>query len=306
MSPDPDFTFVAEPEAARLTVSRDFAGPRALVWECHTRPELLQRWFAPRPYEIRTKSHDLAPGGHWLFAMVAPDGSEHWSRIDYRSVTAPEGYTARDCFCDADGVPLADMPAGDWEVTFAETGTGTRVVTRISYATPEDLAQVVAMGMEEGMGIAQSQLDRVLAEMTGAARFEAVTIAALVEAPAETVWARYTGPEHITRWNQASDDWWCPSARVELRVGGAHVARMEARDGSMGFDFEAVYDEVAPPHALAMTLGDGRRVRVTFVPEGAATRVTTVFDAEGSHPVEMQRDGWQAILNSFKAYAETD
>lgn len=135
--------------------------------------------------------------------------------------------------------------------------------------------------------------------------FEKITIEAHVAAPPATVWQRWTAPEHITRWNFASDDWCCPRAENDLVIGGTYRARMEAKDGSFGFDFEAVYDLVDPGRALAYTMADGRRAETRFEAEDGGTRVTTVFDAESENPVAMQRDGWQAILNNFKAYAET-
>lgn len=134
--------------------------------------------------------------------------------------------------------------------------------------------------------------------------FPKITIDTLIAAPLDTVWTAYTAPAHITRWNFASDDWCCPSAENDMRVGGTYKARMEAKDGSFGFDFEAVYDEVSPKERLVYTLGDGRRVETTFTPENDRVRVTTTFDAEGMHPLEMQRDGWQSILDNFGRHAE--
>ena len=129
-----------------------------------------------------------------------------------------------------------------------------------------------------------------------------ITITALVPVAPAAAWAAFNDPKAITQWNQASPDWHCPSASVDLRVGGRHVARMEARDGSFGFDYEGIYEEVDAPNALTLRLDDGRRARTTFVPEGAGTRVTTMFDPEGSNPAEMQRAGWQAILDSYAAH----
>ena len=106
------------------------------------------------------------------------------------------------------------------------------------------------------------------------------------------------------QWNQAIPEWHCPSAEVDLREGGKHSARMEARDGSMGFDFSGTYEEVDAPNALTLRLDDGRQARTTFEPEGTGTRVRTVFDPEATNPVDMQRDGWQAILDSYAAYVE--
>jgi len=130
----------------------------------------------------------------------------------------------------------------------------------------------------------------------------AITIEAFVPASPEQAWDAFTTPTAITQWNQASPDWHCPSAAVELRVGGKHVARMEARDGSLGFDFEGVYEEVDASRAVTLRLDDGRRTRTTFVVEGEGTRVATTFDPEWSQPAETQRAGWQAILDNYAAY----
>ncbi|MEC7764794.1 MAG: SRPBCC family protein [Pseudomonadota bacterium] len=133
---------------------------------------------------------------------------------------------------------------------------------------------------------------------------EKITIDATVDAPVETVWARYTDPDHITQWNFASDDWCCPSASNDMRVGGKYAARMEAKDGSFGFDFEAIYTDLQPERALTYRMEDGRMVTTTFEPIGSKTQVTTVFDAETENDIEMQRGGWQSILNNFKKHAE--
>ncbi|MAL08478.1 MAG: activator of HSP90 ATPase [Maricaulis sp.] len=129
-----------------------------------------------------------------------------------------------------------------------------------------------------------------------------ITVTTRVEAIPQEAWTAFTSPGAITQWNFASPDWHCPSADVDLRVGGRHTARMEARDGSMGFDLTGTYDEVDPPHAVTLVLDDGRRARTTFEPDGEGTRVTTVFDPENTHSREMQHDGWQAILDSYAAY----
>lgn len=131
-----------------------------------------------------------------------------------------------------------------------------------------------------------------------------IRIETVVSAAPAAAWRAFTSPEAITQWNQASPDWHCPSAEVDLRAGGTHRARMEARDGSIGFDLTGTYEEVDAPKALTLRLEDGRRARTTFAPEGQGTRVTTVFDPEATNPVEMQRAGWQAILDSYAAYVE--
>jgi len=132
-----------------------------------------------------------------------------------------------------------------------------------------------------------------------------ITIRASVRAPLEQVWELWTKPEHIIHWNFASDDWRCPSAINDLREGGRLSWRMEALDGSQGFDFAGTYDEVVPLKRIRYTIDDGRKTIITFTPAGDVTEVVETFDIEGSYPIEMQRDGWQAILDNFKKYAES-
>lgn len=133
---------------------------------------------------------------------------------------------------------------------------------------------------------------------------ERIEICAVIAALPETVWTCWTEPSQITQWNFASDDWCCPSAENDLTTGGRFKSRMEARDGSSGFDFEGVYDEVLPLKTLSYTMSDGRKSTTTFEAQGDTTKVTTVFDAEEENSVDMQRDGWQAILNNFKKHVE--
>jgi len=131
-----------------------------------------------------------------------------------------------------------------------------------------------------------------------------VTVETTVNAAPQKAWDYYTQPEHITQWNFASDDWCCPKAENDVRVGGKMKSRREAKDGSMGFDFEATYDKVENQKALAYTMPDGRQVSTDFKEENGKTKVTTVFDAENQNPVEMQKGGWQAILDNYKKHVE--
>jgi uncharacterized protein YndB with AHSA1/START domain len=133
-----------------------------------------------------------------------------------------------------------------------------------------------------------------------------ITIEAIVAADAKKVWEAWTQPNHITKWNFASDDWQCPKAFNDLRVGGKYAARMEAKDGSFGFDFEAIYDEVVDQKKLTYTMGDGRQATTRFEDLGGKTKVTTTFDAEKQNSEEMQKQGWQSILNNFKKYVEAN
>ena len=132
-----------------------------------------------------------------------------------------------------------------------------------------------------------------------------ITIDTAINAPIEKVWTAYTKPAHIVKWNFASDDWHCPRAQNDLQAGGKLNSRMEARDGSFGFDFEATYDEIVPNRKISYTMADGRQATTLFDGSGNKTTVTTTFDAESINPVEMQRGGWQAILNNFKKHVES-
>lgn len=131
-----------------------------------------------------------------------------------------------------------------------------------------------------------------------------ITVEATIQAPLEKVWNYWTEPKHITKWNNASDDWHTPFAENDLRAGGKFVSRMEAKDGSAGFDFEGIYDEVCLHEVIAYTMGDGRKVRITFKGQENETKIIETFDADPTNPFEFQQQGWQAILNHFKKYVE--
>lgn len=131
-----------------------------------------------------------------------------------------------------------------------------------------------------------------------------VTVQAVIQAPIEKVWKYWNEPEHITKWNHASDDWHSPWSRNDLREGGQFVTRMEAKDGSMGFDFGGTYDVVKLHEQISYTMGDDRKVDIFFTAQGNETRVVETFDAETTHPVEYQQAGWQAIMDNFKKYTE--
>jgi uncharacterized protein YndB with AHSA1/START domain len=130
-----------------------------------------------------------------------------------------------------------------------------------------------------------------------------ITVETIVAAPIEEVWRAYTTPEDIKQWNAASDDWHTTAAAVDLRVGGAFSSRMEAKDGSMGFDFAGTYTNVVKHKLIEYSFGD-RTAQVEFADSPTGTKVRVTFDIEATHSVEQQRDGWQAILNNFARHVE--
>lgn len=132
-----------------------------------------------------------------------------------------------------------------------------------------------------------------------------ITVEANFNAPVEKVWRSWTEPQHITQWNQASPDWHCPKASNDLREGGKFSSTMAARDGSMSFDFAGLHTKVELHKRIESTIGDGRIMKVLFTLNPTGTTVTETFEAEGENPIEMQRAGWQAILDSCKKYTES-
>jgi uncharacterized protein YndB with AHSA1/START domain len=135
---------------------------------------------------------------------------------------------------------------------------------------------------------------------------QVIRIENTVNAPVKKVWEYWTKPEHIVKWNHASDDWHSPWSKNDLREGGSFSARMEAKDGSMGFDFGGTYDAVREHQYIEYTIGDGRKVKIDFTPQNNSTQVVESFEAEDTNSLEMQRGGWQAILDNFKKYTENN
>lgn len=132
-----------------------------------------------------------------------------------------------------------------------------------------------------------------------------ITVQALVDATTEKVWDYYTNPNHIIHWNFADPSWHCPTAENDMTVGGTYKARMEAKDGSFGFDFEAVYTDIKEGQAFSYEFG-GRTATVQFNGNDHVTEIIVAFDPETEHSIDMQRGGWQAILNNFKQYTENN
>jgi len=132
-----------------------------------------------------------------------------------------------------------------------------------------------------------------------------IEVSILINASIEEVWSRWTTPEDILKWNNASEDWHTTKAENDLRTGGHFLSRMEAKDGSLGFDFTGIYDLVKEYKYIEYTIADGRKVSATFETEGRTTKITELFEAEEFHTAEQQFEGWQAILNNFRNYVET-
>ena len=132
-----------------------------------------------------------------------------------------------------------------------------------------------------------------------------ITVETVINAPINSVWKKWTNPDDIVIWNNASDDWHTTRAENDLKVGGKFLSRMEAKDGSTGFDFSGTYNTIKPNEIIEYTADDNRKVQVHFFDGDDKTTIIEVFEAENENPIEMQKSGWQSILNNFKKYTES-
>lgn len=157
-------TYTKDVANKKIQVVREFDAPVEKVFEAWTKKELLDQWWAPRPWKAVTQSMDLRNGGSWLYYMQGPEGERHYCRVDYNTVTPNKSFTGRDAFCDENGNVSKEMPSMDWNVEFSKAGSGTRVNVEITFASVEDLEKIVEMGFQEGFAAAHNNLDEVLAK----------------------------------------------------------------------------------------------------------------------------------------------
>jgi uncharacterized protein YndB with AHSA1/START domain len=162
MSKNLTFDFSVDKENHTITVKREFAATRALVWDAYTRSEILELWWAPKPWKAKTKTMDFREGGHWHYAMVGPEGQEHWAWADYKNIKAQERFTGLDAFADAEGNVNKDLPQSQWDVTFTDKGDKTLVEFRIVYPDLAQLEATLEMGFKEGLAMAMEGLDELL------------------------------------------------------------------------------------------------------------------------------------------------
>ncbi|HEV2680141.1 MAG TPA: SRPBCC domain-containing protein [Rhodanobacter sp.] len=162
MKADVKLDFLVDKDKNTITIKREFAAKRQLVWDCYTKSELLDKWFAPKPLTTKTKFMDFSEGGHWHYAMVEPNGQEYWGRMDYQTIQPIDNYTALDGFCDDTGALNPELPRSKWDVTFSDVATHTLVETVVFYTSAEALQQVIQMGLKEGLTSTLERLDELL------------------------------------------------------------------------------------------------------------------------------------------------
>lgn len=155
--------FTKDQANKKIKVTRDFDAPVEQVWKAWTEKELLDQWWAPKPWKANTKSMDFRSGGSWLYYMQGPDGSRHYCRADYTSVIPNKSFGGDDAFCDENGNINNDFPRMHWEVSFNKANEGTRVYVEITFPTEADMEKIIEMGFKEGFAAAHTNLDELLA-----------------------------------------------------------------------------------------------------------------------------------------------
>ncbi len=162
MNPVFIFDFDVDKSTQTIRIERSFNAPTDQVWSAWTEADILDQWWGPNPWVARTKSMDFREGGHWLYAMVSPDGQEHWSKVEYLTILPKTSFSAIDGFCDADGNMIADMPRNHWENTFHDKGDHTVVSMVLSFETLTDLEKIIEMGFKEGITAGMENLDEYI------------------------------------------------------------------------------------------------------------------------------------------------
>lgn len=156
------FDFSVNKENNTIKVKREFAAELSLVWDAYTKPEILDLWWAPKPWKARTKTMDFREGGHWHYAMVGPNGEEHWAWADFKNIEIRKKFTGLDAFADADGNINKEMPQSKWDASFTDKGNVTLVELYISYPDLAQLEATIQMGFKEGLSMAMEGLDELL------------------------------------------------------------------------------------------------------------------------------------------------
>jgi uncharacterized protein YndB with AHSA1/START domain len=156
--------FKVDRNGRKINVDREFAAPVSAVWAAWTQPEILDLWWAPKPWQTKTKQMEFREGGQWLYAMLGPAGEEFWSFAKFDAIVPQKSFSANEGFCDAQGVVNDSFPKSDWHNTFEEKGTTTMVSIEISYASLADLETIISMGFQEGFTSGMENLDAIFAQ----------------------------------------------------------------------------------------------------------------------------------------------
>lgn len=256
-----------DPENLTMTVVADFAAPLQRLWDAYTDPRQIEKFWGPPDWPATFTRHDVFPGGKTHYAMAGPDGSTHGGYWDWIDVKAPQGgdvasFEVKDGFAD-DGVTKDDLPSMRMVFQFESTESGSRVITTTHFNSAEELAQMLEMGMEEGLRGAMGQIDDVLADLTSFAHGVGTTtdilsdtrvrISRVIRGSVEDVWRAHHDPELLQKWMLGPDGWTMPVCEPSTEVGGTYRYQWAREDGSDRFGFEGEVLAIDPPHRSVTT-----------------------------------------------------
>jgi uncharacterized protein YndB with AHSA1/START domain len=290
-----------DPENLTMTVVADFAAPLQRLWDAYVDPRQIEKFWGPPTFPSTFTRHDVFPGGLSNYRMTGPDGSEHGGYWEWIDVKEPQGdfasFEVCDGFAKADCTPNADMPTMRMVFQFESTDSGSRVITTTYFNSAEQLAQLLEMGMEEGMTEAMGQIDEVLADLTSYAHGigtktdilsdTQVRISRVIRGSVEQVWRAHHEPELLQRWLLGPDGWTMPVCEVSTEVGGTYRYEWTRADGSDRFGFTGEVLEIDAPHRSVTTelfTGDtggmspeSTRNELTLTPQGSGTLLSLVI-----------------------------
>lgn len=295
----PITTVTRDVDALTLTVVADFAVPRQRLWDAYTDPRQIEKFWGPPSYPATFTRHDAFAGGRSHYLMTGPEGDQHGGYWVWESVDAPRGFTVTDGFADLAGNPDESLPATRADFAFEETPGGSRLTVTSSFATADQLEQLVGMGMEEGMREAMGQIDAVLEDLASFAAGRGtqpdilsdtqVRITRIIRGSVDAVWRAHHEPDLVKRWLLGPDGWTMPVCTVPEKVGDTYVQEWESDDGTQRFGFTGTLLESAPPHRevtterMIGTDGPEARNELTLTPTEGGTLLSLVItypDAE--------------------------
>ena len=264
-----------DPESLTMTVVADFAAPPQRLWDAYADPRQLERFWGPPSYPATFTRHDMFPGGRSAYAMVGAEGAVARGYWEFLDVKAPHSFEVRDGFCRADGTPDTAMPSMRMTFVFETTPSGSRVTTTTFFESVEELDQLMAMGMDEGMREAMGQIDAVLedlrsfaGDLPAAAQVlddTTVRVSRVIRGTVEQVWAAHHDPALVTQWLLGPDGWSMPTCETATEIGQTYRYVWQQQDGGRSFGSTGELLEAAPPYRAVTTermYGDG-------IPDGA-------------------------------------
>ena len=252
-----------DPATLTMTVVAEFPVPVQRLWDAYADPRQLELFWGPPTYPARFTRHDMYPGGRSAYVMTGPDGDESRGYWEFLAVRPLESFEVRDGFADPDGVANPELPSMRMVFSFAPTESGSLVSTTTYFNSVEDLDQLIAMGMEQGMREAMAQMDAVMADLASFAAGRAceaqilsdtqVRVSRVIRGTVDQVWAAHHEPELMQRWLLGPDGWTMPVCDVAVRVGEHYRYEWESVEGAQRFGFTGELLESAPPHRAVTT-----------------------------------------------------